>query len=198
MHQHLSQMSANGGFGQSEEVIFQESMLEDPLLRPARAISWTWTQTARLGKSGVSLISRLGRGLMTGQDPLDSVDYAVDLEDDQPQYRLEDPDEAPLPDNGYPTSVDKTFAALVSRTLSAQPKSPLRYSQRLELLKEAGRRGIGRFEANLIIASVQHKLGLSTVIPPAPRRSTSRISGIVAFLLAQSMILWGLWHVLRA
>jgi hypothetical protein len=35
----------------------------------------------------------------------------------------------------------------------------LRYSLRLKHLREAERRGIGRFEANLIIAAVQHRAG---------------------------------------
>src|SRR4051794_38981135 len=36
----------------------------------------------------------------------------------------------------------------------------LRYSARLVLLKEAQRRGLGRFEANLVIASVLHRAGM--------------------------------------
>ena len=195
MHQQLSQLSANKP-GNESPVAVKESLPEvDPRLRPARAISWTWTQTARLGKTGVSLLSKLGRGLSMGASEPSSADYAMEMEDDQPQYRLEDPDELPLADNGFPTSVDRTFAALVSRTLQAQRRSPLRYSQRLDLLKEAGRRGIGRFEANLIIASVQHKLGLLNVAPP--KRRPLRLPGVVAFLLVQSMIVWGLWRVLR-
>lgn len=35
----------------------------------------------------------------------------------------------------------------------------LRYSNRLHLLAEARRMGIGRFEANLIIAAIQHRRG---------------------------------------
>ena len=195
MHQQLSQLSVNvptdphGGYDSNDQVLL------DPRLRPARAISWTWTQTARLGKCGVSLISKLGRGLSMGADDAPATDYAMAADDDHPQYRLEDPEEATTPDNGFPTSSDRTFTALVGRTLQAQGRSPLRYSQRLELLKEAGRRGVGRFEANLIIASVQHKLGLTTALPPA--RRPLRLPGILAFLLVQSMIIWGLWRVLK-
>ena len=75
-----------------------------------------------------------------------------------------------LPQEGHASAPDRTFAALVDRTLLAHPNSPLRYSQRLALLKEAGRRGIGRFEANLIIASVQHRLKLNTPAP-TPQKS---------------------------
>jgi hypothetical protein len=65
----------------------------------------------------------------------------------------------------------------------------------LALLKEAGRRGIGRFEANLIIASVQHRL--SGKAPGFEERKPLRISGTVAFLLVQAVILLGVWMVLR-
>ena len=195
MHQQLSQLSVNTA-GDLEPIVAEvDSARLDPRLRPARAISWTWTQTARLGKNGVSLLSKLGRGFSMGADEPSSADYAMEMDDDHQQYRLEDPDEAATPDNGFPTSVDRTFAALITRTLQSQHRSPLRYSQRLDLLKEAGRRGIGRFEANLIIASVQHKLGLSTVL--APTRRPLRLPGLLAFLLVQSIIVWGLWRVLR-
>lgn len=46
------------------------------------------------------------------------------------------------------------FAQLVSQELDGPV---LRYSKRQQLLREADRRGIGRFEANLIIAAVQHQ-----------------------------------------
>jgi hypothetical protein len=46
------------------------------------------------------------------------------------------------------------FAQLVAQELEGPV---LRYSKRQELLREAERRGIGRFEANLIIAAVQHQ-----------------------------------------
>src|SRR4051812_48908230 len=48
------------------------------------------------------------------------------------------------------------FAASVA---NAVEHSTLRYSRRLALLKEADQLGIERFEANLIIAMVQHRLG---------------------------------------
>jgi hypothetical protein len=45
----------------------------------------------------------------------------------------------------------------------------LRYSNRLGLLREAERRGIGRFEANLVIAVVQHQ---QRQMPTARARAT--------------------------
>jgi hypothetical protein len=49
-------------------------------------------------------------------------------------------------------------AASFGRLVAQQLEGPvLRYSRRQALLREAERRGIGRFEANLIIAAVQHQ-----------------------------------------
>jgi hypothetical protein len=73
----------------------------------------------------------------------------------------------------------------------------LSYSRRLQLLRTAQEMGIGRFEANLIIAAVQHRTG-------GVHQSTEgafgfRISGtapvLLAFLLIQSLILVGLWGI---
>jgi hypothetical protein len=47
------------------------------------------------------------------------------------------------------------FAASVAAALES---GTLRYSRRLRLLREAARLGIERFEANLIIAMVEHRL----------------------------------------
>ena len=58
------------------------------------------------------------------------------------------------PRSGPPVAHD--FAEEVQSVLTA---GVLRYSDRRRLLQSAGRRGIGRFEANLIIAAVQHRAG---------------------------------------
>src|SRR4051812_9108738 len=55
-----------------------------------------------------------------------------------------------------PADGTATFAALVASRL-AGPVLP--YSQRQDLLRIGARLGIGGFEANLIIASVQHRAG---------------------------------------
>ncbi len=54
--------------------------------------------------------------------------------------------------------------------VSAVEHSTLRYSRRLQLLREAQRLGIERFEANLIIAMVQHRLGQLNIDSPEPTR----------------------------
>lgn len=54
------------------------------------------------------------------------------------------------------------FAQLVTQELDGPV---LRYSKRQALLREAERRGIGRFEANLIIAAVQHQSDRPAALP---------------------------------
>jgi hypothetical protein len=188
MHRHLSRLSVAAA---AEGKTVPSDETDTATSRRARAIRWTWTQTAKFGKGGISLLGRLGQGLsMMADDPV----ARQDMEDDQPRYTLVDPTE-PL-DDGFPGSIDRTFGALVMRTLRAQGNSSLRYSQRLDLLKEAGRRGIGRFEANLMIASVQHRLKSQS--PSPARRQPLRMTGVLAYVLVQTMILWGMWRVTRS
>jgi hypothetical protein len=69
----------------------------------------------------------------------------------------------------------------------------LRYSQRLALIKEAERRGVGRFEANLIIAKVLYEGGFAQEyeLPPKPTRGW--VGPVVAFAVVQSAIVAGVW-----
>lgn len=71
----------------------------------------------------------------------------------------------------------------------------LRYSQRLALLKEAGRRGVGRFEANLVIASVLHARGMGQEyeLRPTPGRKAPLLAGL-AVQLAVVVGAWWVWH----
>src|SRR4051812_8586847 len=66
----------------------------------------------------------------------------------------------------------------------------LRYSQRLVLLKDAERRGIGRFEANLIIAAVLHREGMGQEyeLPPIASRM-GWLAPVLTFVAVQSAIL---------
>jgi hypothetical protein len=101
------------------------------------------------------------------------------------------------PDGGLlNASNDRFFNQFVSHTLRHSREPVLRYSQRLALLEEAERRGINRFQANLIIASVQHRLAIqSTTHAETPSRG--RLAGVVTFLLFQALILWGCWRLIR-
>jgi hypothetical protein len=53
------------------------------------------------------------------------------------------------------------FAILVKYSLIG---TLLPYSARQALIRKAGRMGIGRFDANLIIATVQHRMGGSPIV----------------------------------
>jgi len=67
--------------------------------------------------------------------------------------------------------------------------APMRYSQRLALLKTAAAMGLGRFEANLILAIEQNRR-----FPSAIGQSSRNWSGaltILSIALLQSLILIG-------
>src|ERR1700677_1308181 len=67
----------------------------------------------------------------------------------------------------------------------------LRYSARLNLLKQAAQMGMGRFEANLIIAAVQHR---------QPKRAGVSVNGrfgvmplAIVFAAVQALIAASIW-----
>jgi hypothetical protein len=76
----------------------------------------------------------------------------------------------------------------------------LHYSQRLSLLKDAARLGIGRFPANLMIATLQHERRQS---PPAPCEAAVQPNHLPRLLIAavviviQVSIAWAAWLVLH-
>jgi hypothetical protein len=72
----------------------------------------------------------------------------------------------------------------------------LRYAARLALIKEAGRRGIGRFEANLVIASVLHRAGMSQEYELRPK-SAGWAGAVMTFAIVQAAVIAGAWWVLR-
>lgn len=67
----------------------------------------------------------------------------------------------------------------------------LRYSRRLQLLREADSLGIERFEANLIIAMVQHRLNASSSPARLSRRTVTPWLMIIA--VQSLVILAGVW-----
>jgi len=86
-----------------------------------------------------------------------------------------------------------------SHRVAARLDGPvLRYSNRVALLKEAEKLGIGRFEANLLIAKVQHAKGqaLQATTDAAPGR-TSFVSSAAMFVVVQSAILGAAWWILH-
>src|SRR3954467_9974919 len=73
----------------------------------------------------------------------------------------------------------------------------LRYTQRQVLIRDAERRGIGRFEANLIIAAVLHREGLAQEYELPPVAQMGWLAPLLTFVGLQSAILLGAWWVLR-
>ena len=76
----------------------------------------------------------------------------------------------------------------------------LLYSDRLQLLNDAADYGIGRFEANLIIAAVQHRYGTrlfpeQVIIKPGNKTKLPVTDLVMAFLLVQILILILAWAV---
>jgi hypothetical protein len=71
----------------------------------------------------------------------------------------------------------------------------LRYSQRLTLLKDAQRRGLGRFEANLVIASVLHAQGLGQEYELRPRAGW--MPAVITVITVQMLIAASCWWLLR-
>jgi hypothetical protein len=88
------------------------------------------------------------------------------------------------------------FAALAAQNMDGDI---LRYSVRLGLLRQAARMGIERFEANLIIAAVQHQNGSGA--SRSQGIAAGRIGGGVGrtalvIAIVQSIIFIGAWWVL--
>jgi hypothetical protein len=88
------------------------------------------------------------------------------------------------------------FAEHVSKNLRPPV---LRYSQRLEFLREAKRLGVGRFEAHLIIAAALHGAGLGQEAnepPPARHWFDEWAAPLMTWALVQALIVVGAWWVL--
>lgn len=69
----------------------------------------------------------------------------------------------------------------------------LRYSQRQRLLRDAEQRGIGRFEANLVIAAVQHEAGATPRQRERVALPCSWIPAAIAFTATQSLVALAAW-----
>jgi len=96
----------------------------------------------------------------------------------------------------YPASAQggpaRRFADHLAQQMTA---SVLRYSQRLELLRSARRFGIGRFEANLLIAAVQERRR-TRAMEGDEAIGDSNLPQWAAVLVVQSALLLGAWWTL--
>jgi|HubBroStandDraft_6_1064221.scaffolds.fasta_scaffold586932_2 hypothetical protein len=74
----------------------------------------------------------------------------------------------------------------------------LPWSRREKLIRAASAHGITRFEANLIIATVQHQMGVGRRRDDAkPSRLSVRIAtGLAMFVIIQSGIIAAVWYCL--
>ena len=93
-----------------------------------------------------------------------------------------------------PTSLQAQRFQLMVR--EAMEKSPIRYSQRLEMLKTASAMGLGRFEANLILAIEQNRR--KPLRLEERSRNWNGILTVTCIALLQSLMLIGAWWILRA
>jgi hypothetical protein len=93
------------------------------------------------------------------------------------------------------------FTAFAHEVEDALEAGELRYSVRLELLKRAAHFGIGRFDANLIIAMVQNRVAEWEFVDDnddqahRPRRS-SWLRMVAMFVAVQFLILVVAWCLL--
>ena len=90
-----------------------------------------------------------------------------------------------------PSTPTSEFAAEVREFLQ---RGMITYSTRQDLLKSAEMHGIARFEANLIIAAMQHRMPIvsSEITPP----TVSRLSIVLGFVMSQLALLVTLWALL--
>jgi len=87
----------------------------------------------------------------------------------------------------YPSparDADGAAAVLATAVAAAMDGTVLRYSARLALLQQGAAMGIGRFEANLIIAAVQHRAA-ATQRRPRPRKA---LRSLWVFAMAGAVI----------
>ena len=103
-----------------------------------------------------------------------------------------------------PAAIETSKARRFADRVEAALEGPvLRYATRRALMSEARRLGIGDFEANLIIAAVQHErrragpAGAATIERPGERRQGRlRSLGPAALVVAvESLLALGLWQV---
>ena len=105
--------------------------------------------------------------------------------------KMDDTPKTPARSSILPTSIPaQKFEMLVREQME---KGTMRYSQRLAMLKTAAAMGLGRFEANLILAIEQNRQFPAKI--PAPARDWSFACALASFLLLQSLILSAAWWI---
>jgi len=90
-----------------------------------------------------------------------------------------------------PTSIPARKFELMVR--QAMGKGPLRYSQRQAMIKTAAAMGLGRFEANLILAIEQNRQFPRNIEEPS--RNWSGLFTVVCVAALQTVILLSAWLI---
>jgi hypothetical protein len=143
----------------------------DEYRRQARRLRCVYAgQPARLQQSLKALATRVG-----------ATAFAVSVEPSRPA----------LPATSGPARI---FAEQLAAEIS--PTGILRYSHRLALLRSARRLGVGRFEANLLIAAVlerRRRAGQPIVVESELTRDGSFVSNLAVFLIVQGALAAGAW-----
>jgi hypothetical protein len=92
-----------------------------------------------------------------------------------------------------PTSIPSQRFEIMAR--EAMTRGPMRYSQRLAMLKAAAAMGLGRFEANLILAIEQNRQAPFKVEQPA--RHWNTLLTLLSVGLLQLLIVLAAWCIVR-
>src|SRR5882672_4951809 len=104
---------------------------------------------------------------------------------------LDDKPASPARASILPTSIPARKFELMVR--EAMQKGPMRYSQRLVMLKTAAAMGLGRFEANLILAIEQNRQFPNKFEEPS--RDWSGFFTMLYVAMLQTFILLGVWFI---
>jgi hypothetical protein len=88
------------------------------------------------------------------------------------------------------------FTTFAQDVADAMEGDQLRQSRRHKLLKRAGQLGIRRFDANLVIAMVQHRLQGSHVRVQEACTRSARLATIAAVVVVQAIIVAAVWWML--
>jgi len=142
------------------------------------------TLTARQASHAYRREARRLRGRLSRQ-PVELYRSLRDLSDRHDRIYAELAEQAPIEQSPTSAFADQVFESLEDGILP--------FSRRLALLGAAEEFGIGRFQANLIIAAVQHQHGAAD--GDEPRQRQLCLLPILVFLLVQSLILAGIWAV---